>query len=151
MTSDLASMRDPPQTLLWLILVLAAVAALMPDQTAHIGDSLAYRALAHQLWQSGVFNNPYFMALYPALIGALGPGWVQLLAGSAISIATVWLAFELALAVFPIVALFSFASARDGHPPRASRFSTLLACVAVGSLDCAVCSHFHVMEINDRA
>ena len=66
-----------------------ATAALMPDQTAHVGDSLTYRILGRQLWQSGIFDTPYFMPLYPALIGALGPGWAQMLADIAISTAMV--------------------------------------------------------------
>jgi hypothetical protein len=105
MTSDPAPAGDPSRSLLWLVLALAAVlriaaAALIPDQTAHVGDSLTYRALGHQLWQGGIFNNPYFMPLYPALIGALGPGWTQMLADIAIATAMVWLVFELALGVF---------------------------------------------------
>jgi hypothetical protein len=105
MTSDPVPTRGPSRSPLWLVLALAAVlriaaAALTPDQAAHVGDSLTYRGLGHQLWQSGVFNNPYFMPLYPALIGVLGPGWVQMLTDIAIATAMVWLVFELALAVF---------------------------------------------------
>ena len=68
MTSDPASARDLSRSPLWMVLALAivlriAAAALMPDQTAQVGDSLTYRALGHQLWHGGVFNNPYFMPL----------------------------------------------------------------------------------------
>src|SRR4051812_36300197 len=105
MKSDLSLPFAPPRSLLWLILLVAcmlriAAAALVPDQTAAVVDSATYRAIGHQLWQNGTFTNPYFMPLYPALIGALGPGWTQKLADIAISTVMVWLVFELGLAIF---------------------------------------------------
>ena len=61
-------MRNPSPALPWLVLVLTlaavlriAAAALMPDQTAHVSDSLTYRALRERLWQGGVFDNPYLV------------------------------------------------------------------------------------------
>jgi hypothetical protein len=100
-TLDTTSSRIPLWVILLSALILRLIAAtLMPDQTPHVPDSLTYRALGHQLWQGNVFGTPYFMPLYPALVGVLGPGWAQMLADIAISTVMVWLVFELALAVF---------------------------------------------------
>jgi hypothetical protein len=82
-------------------LILRLIAAtLVPDQTPHVLVSVTYRGLGHQLWQGHVFGSPYFMPLYPALIGVLGPGWTQMLADIAISTAMVWMVFKLALVIF---------------------------------------------------
>ena len=104
-----ATVRMPSRTIIGLILAAAAVlriaaAALMPDQTAQVVDSQTYRMLGQHIWQ-GVFNSPYFMPLYPGLIGVLGPGWAQMLADIAVSTAMVWLVFELALALFGDLAI----------------------------------------------
>ena len=90
---------------IWFALLLALVlrlvaAALVPDQSSHVPDSLTYRELGHQLWQGSLFGSPYFMPLYPATVGALGSGWTQILADIAVSVAMVWLVFQLAYAVF---------------------------------------------------
>jgi hypothetical protein len=89
----------------WQIAALAiglriAAAAVAPDQSVLAGDSVSYRVLGRELWRTGLFDNPYFMPIYPALIGALGPGWMQMLVDIAISVTMVWLVFELAQAVF---------------------------------------------------
>ena len=100
-TPNSPSSRISLAIILLLALILRLIAAtLMPDQTPHVLDSETYRGLGHQLWQGHIFGSPYFMPLYPALVGALGPGWAQMFADIAISTAMVWLLFQLSLAVF---------------------------------------------------
>ena len=109
MISASVGIRMAPRAILGVILAAATVlriaaATLMPDQTFIVVDSMTYRTLGQDIW-NGVFNNPYFMPLYPALVGVLGPGWLQMLADIAISTGMVWLAFELALAIFGDMAI----------------------------------------------
>jgi hypothetical protein len=75
-----------------------AAAALVPDQL--MPDAINYRQAAQDLWTSGQLGTPYWMPLYPALIGLVGPGGGQLAMDLILSTIAVWLVFELAVAVF---------------------------------------------------
>jgi hypothetical protein len=77
-----------------------AAAIVMPDQSAILGDSIAYRAAGHSLWITGQLGTPYHMPLYPAFIAVFGPGWPQLLIDITLSSAMIWLIYRLADVVF---------------------------------------------------
>lgn len=108
------------RTMSWLgaVLVLAfvlrlAAAIVLPDQSAVLADSVAYREAGHLLWTTGQLGSPFHMPLYPALVAVTGPGWMQLLIDIALSTATVFLVCQLAICIFgdPRVALLSAAAA----------------------------------------
>lgn len=90
---------------LLLIVALAlalrvAAALLLPDQSAVVPDSMQYREGGRELWATGFMQYPYFMPLYPLLAGLFGPGWGQTAADIVLSVAAVWLVYELSLALF---------------------------------------------------
>ena len=82
---------------LGLVLRLAA-AALLPEQ--NLPDAMFYREQARQLWQHLTFDDPYHMPLYQILIALTGPGRGSLMLDILVSTATIWLTFELSLALF---------------------------------------------------
>jgi 4-amino-4-deoxy-L-arabinose transferase-like glycosyltransferase len=91
------------RTLLTAILLLAVTlrltaALVLPDQ--HFPDAVGYRQAGRDLWSSGILGTPYWMPLYPALVGLTGAGWGQLALDIALSTMTVWLAYRLVLVVF---------------------------------------------------
>jgi hypothetical protein len=99
--------------LLAVAFALRVVAALvLPDQSAVLADSVAYREAGHLLWTTGQLGSPFHMPLYPALVAVLGPGWFQLLIDIGLSTATVWLVYQLASSIFgdPRVALMAAAA-----------------------------------------
>jgi len=80
---------------------LRVIAALVvPDQSATLGDAVAYREAGHSLWATGHLGTPFYMPLYPALVAVTGPGWVQLLIDISLSPATIWLIYELTKQIF---------------------------------------------------
>jgi hypothetical protein len=98
-----ASTQHPDRKFLLAILAFAsalrlAAALLVPDQ--HMPDAINYRQAAQDLWTSGQLGTPYWMPLYPALVGLVGPGPGQLATDVVLSTIAVWLVFELAVAVF---------------------------------------------------
>ena len=78
----------------------AFAAAIVPDQSAVLGDAVVYREVGKSLWANGQMNALYFMPLYPALVAVVGPGWPQLLIDMALSTVLVWLIYELTDAIF---------------------------------------------------
>jgi 4-amino-4-deoxy-L-arabinose transferase-like glycosyltransferase len=102
----------PDRTLLVAILLLAvalrlAASLLLPDP--NFPDALGYRQAAHDLWSSGRLGTPYWMPLYPALVGLTGAGWGQLVMDIALSTSAVWLVYRLVSVVFadPTAALLA--------------------------------------------
>ena len=90
-----------------LILIIAIgfavriVAALViPDQSATLGDVIAYREAGRSLWTTGHLGTPFHMPLYPALVAVTGPGWAQLVIDIGLSSAMIWLVYELANLIF---------------------------------------------------
>jgi 4-amino-4-deoxy-L-arabinose transferase-like glycosyltransferase len=80
---------------------LRIVAALiLPDQSATLGDAIAYREAGQSLWATGQLGTPYHMPLYPALVAVTGPGWTQLLIDIGLSTAMIWLVYELTNLIF---------------------------------------------------
>ncbi len=91
------------RTLLAAILVLAIIlrltaAYLLPDQ--NFPDAAGYRQAGRDLWSSGMLGTPYWMPLYPALVGLTGAGWGQLALDIALSTSAVWLIHRIVLVVF---------------------------------------------------
>ncbi len=91
------------RTLLAAILVLAIIlrltaAYLLPDQ--NFPDAVGYRQAGRDLWSSGMLGTPYWMPLYPALVGLTGAGWGQLALDIALSTSAVWLIHRIVLVVF---------------------------------------------------
>ena len=86
-----------------ILLALAArlvAAIVIPDQTATLPDAIVYRELGRDFWSTFQISRPYYMPLYPMLVGLTGPGWGELSINVGLSTATVWLVFELALQIF---------------------------------------------------
>jgi hypothetical protein len=80
---------------------LRIVAALiLPDQSATLGDAIAYREAGQSLWATGQLGTPYHMPLYPALVAVTGPGWTQLRIDIGLSTAMIWLVYELTNLIF---------------------------------------------------
>jgi hypothetical protein len=80
---------------------LRIVAALiLPDQSATLGDAIAYREAGQSLGATGQLGTPYHMPLYPALVAVAGPGWTQLLIDIGLSTAMIWLVYELTNLIF---------------------------------------------------
>ena len=77
-----------------------AAALIVPDQSATLGDAIAYREAGHSLWATGHLGTPFYMPLYPALVAVTGPGWVQLLIDISLSTAMIWLIYELTKQIF---------------------------------------------------
>ena len=85
------------------ILILGFVARIiaglvMPDQSALLVDSIAYRESARQLLAHWRVEDPFQMPLYPLLIAFTGR-W-QMAADIALSTATIWLVYRLAQELF---------------------------------------------------
>jgi 4-amino-4-deoxy-L-arabinose transferase-like glycosyltransferase len=93
--------------------VRLAAALILPDQTSTLSDSIVYRELGRNFWTTFQIGRPYYMPLYPALLGLTGPGWGELLLNIGLSTATVWLIFLLAEQIFSdaVVALLAAAGA----------------------------------------
>jgi Dolichyl-phosphate-mannose-protein mannosyltransferase len=91
------------QTLLLVVLAIGfglrlAAAVLLPEQ--NFPDAVLYREEARQLWQLHTYDDPYRMPLYQLLMALTGPGWGSLLCDVLLSTVTVWLVYELSLALF---------------------------------------------------
>ena len=91
------------RALLAAILLLAislrlTAAYLLPDQ--NFADAVGYRQAGRDLWSSGMLGTPYWMPLYPALVGLTGTGWGQLALDIALSTSAVWLVHRIVLVVF---------------------------------------------------
>jgi len=78
--------------------VHVAVLALLPDQ--HFPDSASYRTAGEQFRRLVLMDNPNIMPLYPLLLAIVGGGWGQKLADLALSLATVWLVYAIALRIY---------------------------------------------------
>ncbi len=76
------------------------IALILPDQSAVLGDAIAYREAGHSLWAIGQMGTPYHMPLYPALIAVTGPGWTQRLLDISLSTTLIWLVYELSSLIF---------------------------------------------------
>jgi 4-amino-4-deoxy-L-arabinose transferase-like glycosyltransferase len=74
--------------------------AVLPDQSAILGDAIAYRQAGQAFWETGQLGTPYYMPLYPVTIASLGPGWPQMLADIILSTVSVWLIYLLANVMF---------------------------------------------------
>lgn len=77
------------------ILILAVVARVvfamfLPDQSAALPDSIAYRAAASQLVSGHLISNDFMMPGYPFLIAMTGPGIGQIAVDIALSVVSVW-------------------------------------------------------------
>ena len=84
-----------------LLLALAlrvAAALLLPDQ--NFPDAYGYKKFGEALWETGRLPTPYWMPLYPGLVGFTGIGWGQMAMDIALSVTTVWLVHRLTLTVF---------------------------------------------------
>jgi len=77
-----------------------AAAIIVPDQSATLGDTIAYRTAGQSLWVTGHMDTPFYMPLYPAFVAVTGPGWIQLLIDVSLSTAMIWLVYELANLIF---------------------------------------------------
>jgi 4-amino-4-deoxy-L-arabinose transferase-like glycosyltransferase len=102
---SLSNLVARPRAMVLLAMAIAfairlAVAALLPDQTWPLPDSVGYREAALQLWHGFHIENSGIMPLYPALIFLTGKGWGQALFDIALSSLMVWLIYELTLIVF---------------------------------------------------
>ena len=89
--------------LLWWILGLALVARLvvmmfLSDQ--QFPDAGSYRTSGAEFRHLHMMTNTDIMPLYPLLIAIVGDGWGQKLADLAWSVASVWLAYALALRIY---------------------------------------------------
>jgi|ERR1035437_587299 4-amino-4-deoxy-L-arabinose transferase-like glycosyltransferase len=84
--------------LLFAVILRLTAAFLLPDQ--NFGDAFGYRQFGRDLWSSGMLGTPYWMPLYPALVGLTGAGWGQMALDIALSTIAVWLIYRLALVVF---------------------------------------------------
>ncbi|MET0583617.1 MAG: hypothetical protein ABW099_01960 [Candidatus Binatia bacterium] len=82
------------------LILRVAAAILIPDQTATLPDSGAYRAAAEHFRNTLRIDTPIFMPLYPALLALVGTGLGQLLLDSTLSAILVWLVFELSMSLF---------------------------------------------------
>ncbi len=80
--------------------VRIAAAYFVPDQSAILGDAIAYREAGHSLWTTGWLGTPYHMPLYPMLVAVWGPGWPQLLIDVGLSTLMIWLVYELTKLLF---------------------------------------------------
>ena len=96
---------DDRRTRVFLVTILAAglvlrlaAAVLLPEQ--NFPDAVLYREQARQLWQHFTFDDPYRMPLYQILMALTGPGWGSLALDVVLSTATIWLSFQLSLALF---------------------------------------------------
>jgi 4-amino-4-deoxy-L-arabinose transferase-like glycosyltransferase len=104
MTSSLPPRIDRHQrTQLFAILAIAVAlrliaALLLPDQ--NFPDAIGYRQVGQHLWSTGSLGMPYWMPLYPALVGLTGAGWSQLTFDIGLSTIAVWLIYSLVEEVF---------------------------------------------------
>lgn len=85
------------------ILILGLMARIiagmvLPDQSALLVDSIAYKESANQLLAHWRMDNPFQMPLYPLLV-ALAGHW-QMAADIAVSTATIWLVYQIAQELF---------------------------------------------------
>ena len=76
--------------LILAVVVRAAFAWLLPDQSAALPDSIAYRAAASNLASGHLITNDFMMPGYPLLIALAGPGIGQISVDIAFSVASVW-------------------------------------------------------------
>ncbi len=103
------------------ILALGFVARLiagmaLPDQSALLVDSIAYRESAHQLLTHWRMNDPFQMPLYPLLIALTGR-W-QMIADIMLSTATIWIVYLLTQELFRDDRISMFAAlATACYPP----------------------------------
>ena len=72
------------------LVVRVAFAALFPDQSAVLPDSIEYRMAAHELASGHLIANDYLMPGYPALIALTGGRLGQYAADIALSVLSVW-------------------------------------------------------------
>lgn len=91
------------QALLLVVLAIGfilrvAAAVLLPEQ--NFPDAVLYREEARQLWQLHTYDDTYRMPLYQLLMAFTGPGWGSLLCDVLLSTVTIWLVYELSLALF---------------------------------------------------
>ena len=77
-----------------------AAACFVPDQSAILGDAVAYREAGHSLWTTGRLGTAYQMPLYPMLVAVWGPGWPQLLIDVGLSTLMIGLMYELTKLLF---------------------------------------------------
>jgi hypothetical protein len=87
-----------------------AAALVLPDQSAILGDAIAYREAGKSLWATGQLGTPFQMPLCPALVAVTGPGWTQLLIDISLSTAMIWLVYELANLIFADKLQYRFVS-----------------------------------------
>lgn len=100
-------------------LLRVAAAAMLPDQSALLVDAGSYRDLARGLIEHGVIAGGFYqMPLYPVMIALTGFGWGQLAADIALSVASVWLVYAIAVELFGdrLAALLA-ATAAACYPP----------------------------------
>jgi 4-amino-4-deoxy-L-arabinose transferase-like glycosyltransferase len=71
---------------------------LLPDQ--NLPDAVAYRTAAGDFRHLHLMVNNDIMPLYSLMIAIVGDGWGQKLADLALSLATVWLVYEIALRIY---------------------------------------------------
>ena len=84
--------------LLFALILRLTAAFLLPDQ--NFPDAVGYRQFGRDLWSSGVLGTPYWMPLYPALVGLTGAGWGQMALDITLSTIAVWLTYRLVLVIF---------------------------------------------------
>jgi 4-amino-4-deoxy-L-arabinose transferase-like glycosyltransferase len=88
--------------LLWVVLIALAahaiVLALLADQ--HLPDAASYRTGGEEFRRLHLMANDNIMPLYPMLIAMVGAGWGQKLTDLALSLASVWLVYELCLRIY---------------------------------------------------
>jgi 4-amino-4-deoxy-L-arabinose transferase-like glycosyltransferase len=101
------------------VLLRVAAATMLPDQSALLVDAGSYRDLARGLIEHGVIAGGFYqMPLYPVMIALTGFGWGQLAADIALSVASVWLVYAIAVEIFGdrLAALLA-ATAAACYPP----------------------------------
>jgi 4-amino-4-deoxy-L-arabinose transferase-like glycosyltransferase len=84
--------------LFFAVTLRLTAALLLPDQ--NFPDAVGYRQAGRELWSSGMLGTPYWMPLYPALVGLTGAGWGQLALDISLSTIAVWLIYRLVVLMF---------------------------------------------------
>src|ERR1041385_3174215 len=87
---------------LWLLAVAfiarLVVLLILPDQ--QFPDAGAYRTSGAQLRHLQLISDHAIMPLYPLLIAIVGDGWGQKLADLALSLASIWLVYEIVMRIY---------------------------------------------------